>query len=1522
MLYVYLINVNIKLIKIEINLNSVFDVVKIFNVCLFFIILITTNLLADNLYLYNYQITDYPTIEFNFAAFDNEYRDLDFLLADLKLVINQQDVVIDSSLQVNAIPQEKSNIIIAFEVSDAINKDDFETYKQIIDEYSATKNQFNKIFFVVLMDRPLLLNSNLDQAKQQITELSKLKFHKKSNINNFLNSTIYSEITEESQSPNAFILITKSQIKLDKNLVLQKFTETTTKFVHLRLDNNTYPIYDALADEFPHHTLYSGLNEINKLVKISIHQIKSGKFYRIFARTKLIYGNNFSQLSLNNLSDSFNFYVNQNELPILSITNPTIFMGIIDSGKVGTQSVQLFTNKSLELLQIKFTNPKYASTNFKANTKVTPQQPYTLKLEYNSNSDNFDSCDCLVRTNFGDELKLHLYSGKIPPKTEQISVIKPNENTRIMSDDYLQIIWKNTHPRDNFQVDFKLQGETDWAKITANADNNILNWRVPHFPDTLAEIRISQIDSNAISGKVMQLIGHKDKITQIAFNANDSLIATASEDGKILLWNAQTGEKISILFQSQSKVISTIAWSKDSKFLAFSASDTTIKIWDIAKGILFKDVYVNDNIKKIYFSADGKHLLVQLINNSVEMFSYPELLKENSITFQDDIQDFQINPAHPYFFVATSKSKIFIYDFENKSYLNDYQLQEFNILSGSFSPSGNNLALSGSDNKIRIYDIKTAVNVLTIFDIKAPISEVYWLKNKIYIASTQDKYIKLWSPNDGSLIQVYDQHNSEIYLIQGDNNGKRVASVDQNNIIHLWDLDDLPFSRPALLSSISKPFRIIERKLEMKDYLLPKCQVGDTLSYYLTDICINKTLDEISIDTLLITNEFRDFWIDEKIKDVSLQSEEGISATLNLIPRKAEAYNFLISVKSSNKLVYSNLHLLTQSQSLDAKRTIIDFGALNIGNSDDTLVFVMQNISPQPIIIDSFRIINDEDFAMISPIMPYSMQGTGGTLVPNFRFSPNQIGITNGIVRFYPQNFQPFDVYLYGIGLAPKLEQVGKIEDSKILCEDQKIIEIPIINTGNALLEIQSIEIISQRPTDFVIIKDLQHFIQPNQIDTLIIDWLPKTFTDETVTIRITTNLQEGDISSNDIIFKVKKDILGLLPAENPVYFFPKNDNDAHQKSIQIYQSGNLSSQINFNNQLKYFKLDSIQIIDTGYFLNISFVGGYGYDKYLDTLIISDDCEKITFLELIAKINQDGAILLVQDTLDFGQIICEKSKTIDLLIQNTGTAELQISNIALQTPNPQIEFSPSQLSILPNSYSYIQAIYLSTDIANNLQNTILIYSNAENAMSGVSEIIMIGTEEKIDYSFSADTIYFGELSITNSDTAYVQFTNLGTIPLINHFRTTTESYQLSYTEQANILPQQNQNIAIYFRPNNLDETLLDSLIYQDLCNNNKKVILIGRKMREEQILTISLPYPNPTNNTATIQIYSNIKYSIDYQLTDYLGRLIKKSHNSHNNEVLNADFDLQIDLKNYSTGIYLLKLNINNNPYYLKLIKI
>ncbi len=1492
---------------------------KNFTAYLFIIILFTANLLADNLYLYNYQTSDYPTIEFNFAAFDNDYRDLDFVLTDLKLSINQQEVIIDSSLLVNSTPLEMPNLIVAFEVSNAINSKDLETYKQIIDEYSAAKNQFSKISFVLLMDKPFVLNNNPNKAKLQIDELSKFNFYKKANLNNFLSSKLYSEITGKPQTPNAFILITKSQIKLDKNLVSQKFDETNTKFVHLRLDKNTYPIYDSMANEIPHLTLYSSLNDIKKLVKISIHQIKSGKFYRIFAWTKLVYGNNSSQLTLGSLTDTLNFYINQNELPKLQISNPTVFLGIIDSGRVGTQSVQLFSNKSLELSQITFTNPKFAAPNFKQNSKVTPEQPYALKLEYNSNNDNFDSCDCIIQTNSGEQLKLFLYAGKIPPKTNKITIINPNESTEILTDDNLQIIWKNTHPKNNFQVDFKLQNQTEWTKITANAENNILNWRVPHLPDTLAQIRISQIDSNAISEKVVQLIGHKNKITQIAFNSNDSLIATASEDGKILLWNAKTGEKISKLFQSQSKIISTIAWTKDSKYLAFSASDTTIKIWDIAKGILFKDIYTSDNINKIYFSANDNYLIAQLFNNTVEVFSYPELIKENTITFADNIQDFQINPAYPYFLVATSNSKFYIYDFESKSYLNDYPLQDFNILSASFSPSGNNLALSGSDNKIRIYDIKTAVNVLNIFDINSPIRNVFWLKNKIYIASTQDKYIKLWSPNDGSLMHIYDQHNSDIYLIQGSNNGKRVASVDQDNIIHLWNLDDLPFSRPALLSSISQPFKLIERKIEMKDFLLPKSQVGDTLAFYLKDICTNKTQREINIDTLIITSEFKDFWIDEQIKDIALQNNKSIAATLNLIPRKAEATNLQVTAKSDNKIYYSNLHLMTQAQSLDPKRTIIDFGALNIGNSIDSMVFVMQNISQQPVIIDSFQIINDSEFTMLAPSMPYNMQGTGGTLVPNFRFSPKQIGITSGIVRFYPQNYLPFDIYLYGIGLAPKLKQVSEIEDAIILCEDQKIIETPIMNVGNALLEIQNIEIISQSPTDFVIIKDLQHFIQPNQIDTLIIDWLPKTFSDESVVIRITTNLQEDGITSNDIIFKVKKDIVGLQPAENPTYYFPKNDNDLQQKSIQIYQTGNLSSEITFANQLKYFKVDSIQFIDTGYFLNISFVGGYGYDKYIDTLQISDDCGKITNLELIANINKAGAMILVQDTLDFGQILCEKSKTIDLLIQNTGTSDLQISNIALQTPNPQIEFSPTHLSILPNSYSYIQVKYISTEIANDLQNTILVYSNAENIANGVSEITMIGTEEEINYAFSADTIYFGELSITKSDTAYVQFSNQGTIPLINQFRITTENFHLSYTEQATILPNKNQNIAIYFHPKQENQLIIDSLIYQDLCNNTKKVILIGKKSQEKQILTISLPYPNPTSTDATIQIHTNIHYVMNYQLTDYLGRLIEKSQP---NEVTNTDLNLEIDLKNYSTGIYLLKLNINKSSYYLKIIKI
>ena len=79
------------------------------------------------------------------------------------------------------------------------------------------------------------------------------------------------------------------------------------------------------------------------------------------------------------------------------------------------------------------------------------------------------------------------------------------------------------------------------------------------------------------------LHGPADLIYSVAFSPDDALLASASYDCAVKVWNLKTGKKHATLV-GHKDVVCSVAFSPDGKLLASGASDDTVKIWKIGAG--------------------------------------------------------------------------------------------------------------------------------------------------------------------------------------------------------------------------------------------------------------------------------------------------------------------------------------------------------------------------------------------------------------------------------------------------------------------------------------------------------------------------------------------------------------------------------------------------------------------------------------------------------------------------------------------------------------------------------------------------------------------------------------------------------------------------------------------------------------------------------------------------------------------------------------------------------------------------
>jgi WD40 repeat protein len=141
------------------------------------------------------------------------------------------------------------------------------------------------------------------------------------------------------------------------------------------------------------------------------------------------------------------------------------------------------------------------------------------------------------------------------------------------------------------------------------------------------------------AGKPWQILdGHSDIVENIAYSPDGSLLASASDDSSVILWDLApelaSEERIKATFIGHRALVYDVAFSIDGKFLVSGGGDGLVKVWDLETARLDDDtpmvnLYGNTNrIHAVAFSPDKRHVVSGSTDHSVRVYTMdvPELV--------------------------------------------------------------------------------------------------------------------------------------------------------------------------------------------------------------------------------------------------------------------------------------------------------------------------------------------------------------------------------------------------------------------------------------------------------------------------------------------------------------------------------------------------------------------------------------------------------------------------------------------------------------------------------------------------------------------------------------------------------------------------------------------------------------------------------------------------------------------------------------------------------------------------------
>jgi WD40 repeat protein len=101
---------------------------------------------------------------------------------------------------------------------------------------------------------------------------------------------------------------------------------------------------------------------------------------------------------------------------------------------------------------------------------------------------------------------------------------------------------------------------------------------------------------------------HKSHVRALAFSPDDRWLASASEDGTVCLWEAETGKHVAT-FSEHGKPVHCLAFSPDSKRIASGGDDNRVLVWTVAdRKVVHTLAKHTKPVRGVAFRHDGKQI--------------------------------------------------------------------------------------------------------------------------------------------------------------------------------------------------------------------------------------------------------------------------------------------------------------------------------------------------------------------------------------------------------------------------------------------------------------------------------------------------------------------------------------------------------------------------------------------------------------------------------------------------------------------------------------------------------------------------------------------------------------------------------------------------------------------------------------------------------------------------------------------------------------------------------------------------
>jgi WD40 repeat protein/energy-coupling factor transporter ATP-binding protein EcfA2 len=350
----------------------------------------------------------------------------------------------------------------------------------------------------------------------------------------------------------------------------------------------------------------------------------------------------------------------------------------------------------------------------------------------------------------------------------------------------------------------------------------------------------------------VKLKGYAGKIWAVAHGRYSALelLAAATENNDVIVWNAKTHQRLALLRFHKGDVYS-VAFSPDGERMATAGEDKRIAVWDVSNLVPYEEETRRENIQTepqhelkegltgpVYalaflpgknevlasagadgkvnlwklkqepdratlveqkeavwamaFSSDGAVLATAGADKVVKLWNVSARKLEKTLEgHRDTVTSVKFSGDDKLIATASDDNTVRLWDLqtgtESSPTLKGHRA---GVRSVAFSQDGKRLATASLDSTVKVWDLSTRKELMTLEGHEGDVNSVVFLPDSRLATASSDSSIRLWDINARQYRKtIYDAHQGAVREVAFSPDGKLLASGSNDKTVKIWDAD-------------------------------------------------------------------------------------------------------------------------------------------------------------------------------------------------------------------------------------------------------------------------------------------------------------------------------------------------------------------------------------------------------------------------------------------------------------------------------------------------------------------------------------------------------------------------------------------------------------------------------------------------------------------------------------------------------------------------------------------------------------